>query len=295
MTQLDTLHVLTSFTQPPGGVPRAPLYRNFARHMATFPKVRLWTIEGIWPGQSYRVTQANDPHHVQVNLEDYLWYKENLLNVLARHLPDDGQPIAWIDADLHFTRPRWDEAVLDALRTYDAVQPFGVIEDLDPHGAPLPYSAASSLVKAQSDPSLGVGHSGAAWAMRRSLFEGLGGLFDRDLVGRNDFIMDHALLQNAQVAIPEGCTEGYRRTIESYARRATRANPQLGYVDGQCLHAWHGDKRQRRYATCVQIQTRAGFDPLVDLTTNSQGLLRLANDDRLALMREQLKTHLTLR
>ena len=52
--------------------------------------------------QSFEMTQANNPRHLQIVAPSVLWVKENLINVAVKSLPLTFEYIAWIDADIEF-------------------------------------------------------------------------------------------------------------------------------------------------------------------------------------------------
>jgi hypothetical protein len=294
------LHVLAVITNPMGYKSRTRLYWNFAKYMAQFHNVILWTIEGIYPGQDFAVTTASHPNNVQVRLTEPLWYKENLLNILLRHLPDDGQPFAWIDADVIFARPDWVDTTLEKLQQYDVVQPFSECQEMTDgyallkgnyrrgmiaawrehhrghhhkrHPVPCPYPPAVISTK--------LGHCGYAWSMTRQALHALGGkILDHAIVGSADYQMATAFCGDVSAALPHGIHPGYRRAIVRFEHLVREKGLYTGFVDGLVLHNWHGKRIDRGYEWRDRILIQNQFNPETDLCFDAAGLMHLANPE----------------
>lgn len=83
--------------------------------------VQTIVIEAIYNGQSYQVTRPdNEPHEMQIHIEDTFYYRENLLNVAA-HRFSDWEYMAWIDAHQMFLEPYWWEDTIWSLEHFGAV------------------------------------------------------------------------------------------------------------------------------------------------------------------------------
>ena len=106
---LSQLAVITVIFNPVGYKSRYEHYRRFESHMSQ-SNVYLLTVECIFssaprfglPQQTFQITRANDPRHLQLVAPSILWIKENLINVAVRRLPEHVQYIAWLDADIEF-------------------------------------------------------------------------------------------------------------------------------------------------------------------------------------------------
>lgn len=57
------------------------------------------------------VTSPNDYYDVQIYIEDTFYYREALLNVIARKF-DDWEFMTWIDAHQTFENPYWWEETI---------------------------------------------------------------------------------------------------------------------------------------------------------------------------------------
>lgn len=93
-------------------------------------------------------------------------------------------------------------------------------------------------------------HPGYAWAMHRSLFDSIGGLFDLCIVGSGDLHFAYALLGRIDETIPIGMSQDYRTQARQWADRLThvaKGGANVGYVDTALFHQWHGTRENRSY------------------------------------------------
>ncbi|QDV31885.1 hypothetical protein Spb1_38310 [Planctopirus ephydatiae] len=119
-----------------------------------------------------------------------LWQKERLLNLAIEAVSDEYDDIAWIDADVLFTDPRWRERTEEALSRSPVVQVFDHVALLDAHGEvhEIRPGVVAKLSKTH-DPSVRFAHPGFARAARREALPA--GLFDQNFVGGGDTTMLH--------------------------------------------------------------------------------------------------------
>lgn len=298
------LHVMTSITNVKGYRSRYTLYRQFAAYLAQFPNVTLWTIEGLYPGQEPQVTKAGHPHHVQVALTQPLWMMENLLNVLSRHLPDDGQPLAWIDADVELERVDWVNASLAMLEHCDLMQPYSTYMEYDSAGRLMPYSASPSFAFHEStrDRSKAavryMSNTGGAWCATREGFQRLGhrgGLADFCVVGQGDLILGAALMNVPELALPDGISLGYRETVKAFVNATQQARLKLDYLPGKLYHHWHGARSNRGYTRRTELLVRTQYDPTRDLHYRPDGVMELAESRSMERLQSHLHNYFTTR
>jgi hypothetical protein len=304
------IHVIVSLFNPSGYESRYLRINQFAEYINKFTNAVLWIAEGAHPGQDFVATQADNPHHLQVQLDQWIWHKESLLNALAKRLPDDGNPIAWIDGDILFARPDWVEATLKALETNDIVQMFSECQELTDQYTLLKGNLRRGMVYAVQNgghlhydgpcayPRPGpittvIGHCGYAWAMTRDAWNKLDGLLDHAIVGSSDYQMATAWLGNVSATIPTGASEGYKKAIFDYQDKVKALKLKVGYVPGIALHLWHGKRKDRGFEWRDTILTRNAYNPATDLKHDANGIVRLVDDGsgRAAVMLEQIKNY----
>ena len=107
-------------------------HTNFVSYMKSIG-INSIVLEGIYPGQEYKVTTAgNEPWEIQVKINDYVYYRENFLNVAirkTRHL--DYEYITWIDAHQVFLNPYWWEEGIYKMARYPTVSLFHSVAHFD--------------------------------------------------------------------------------------------------------------------------------------------------------------------
>lgn len=298
------LYVISTVFNSPRFRSRYKLYEDFAR-MVDDSGAILYTVEVAFGERAFAVTSPDNPRHLQLRTSTEIWHKERALNLLVQRLPREWQYLAWIDGDLRFVRPDWDDEILHALQHYAVIQPWTQALDLSSTyevvGAvqrSLGWAvAAGEPVKPSQyyyggPPGAKFFHPGYAWATRRDIWDGLGGLLDTPILGSADNLMAQALLGQADSLIPAGASAGYRARILEWQERAEAVvKRNLGATSGLLLHHWHGAKAARRYQERNQIIIDTQFDPDTDLRVDWQGLYHLShrNDARTRMLRDQVR------
>ncbi len=226
-----------------------------------------------------------------------LWQKERMLNLGIASLPETCDKVAWLDGDLFFENEQWVAATAHLLESYVAVQLFdtacwmprgarSVAPDLPRglgEGKSLPgvvaglaaYESPERRRRALANYLLS-GHTGFAWAARRSLLADHP-LYDRDIVGGADVPIAHALLGN----------EDFWQGNNFYCRHLTPAAMadiaqwsrsiyqdvagSVTYTPGRVLHLWHGDMASRNYIARLQILLDNAYDPTQDVRIDEDG------------------------
>lgn len=295
----NTLHVITMISNPVRYHVRYQLHEQFSKHVRQSKEVNFVTVEVAFGDRQFEVTQADNPNHVQLRTKHELWHKENALNVAIRRLPHDWKYVAWVDADIQFVNPNWAQETLHQLQHHPVVQMFDVAVDMGPDNNALSMhrSFAKAHVVGELDtPKKGYEyytnyfHPGFCWAVRRDFFEGVGGLFDKAILGAGDRHMALAIIGQGQNSLEDGLHPNYKKSVMEWQRKALFFHKNLGYVPGSILHYWHGRKKDRRYHDRWQILVNNQYDPDTDLQYDDQGLLYLRNPARVQL-RDELRQY----
>jgi len=323
----DKLYVVAVVSNPIRYHSRYRLYRAFEKHVEDAGAI-LYTVEMAFGGRPFEVTDAGNPRHVQVRSTHELWHKENLINIGISRLPAEARYIAWIDADVEFTRPDWCQETLHQLQHYAVVQLFSHAVDLGPDYSPvdmaygwiesvklgLPFAGANKKgveVSAsgkdvdgsvrqlkfglKSQPYIkGAWHSGLAWAARREAIDALGGLLDIAILGSADRNMAAGLLGFMPQTIDPTFSPAYKSALLDWQERAERyVRRNVGQVPGTIFHFFHGRKAQRGYTSRWKILSEFQFDPYTDLMRDAQGLwqLRDKGDARSIGLRDAIRSY----
>jgi hypothetical protein len=283
--ELRHLYVVAVLNNPEGWHRRAALFRKFLDHMRALG-ARVLLVECVYGDQRHVVaTDVYDPLHVRVRCNSELWVKEALINVGIARLPADAKYVAWVDADVTFTRPDVLLETVAKLQTHAVVQMWRHCVDLGPDGEIMGTHESFAHGRAEGERAARYGyntttmHTGYAWAARLDAFEAIGGLFDQAILGSGDSIVANAIVGTVTAAVPRGSSASYARAALEYQRLcAAHVRGNLGCVGGTILHAYHGDKKARQYNTRSDILVGNGFDPAVDIRKNRHGVWEFVYD-----------------
>jgi len=314
----ERLYVIAVISNPARYKIRYELYRAFEKHVRDSGGI-LYTVELAFGDRDWEVTEADDPHDIQLRTTDELWHKENMINLGIQRLPLDWKYVAWIDADVTFIRPDWCQETIHQLQHYSIVQMFSHAQDVGPnywqltgngtfqgfmysykHGATLPYKDAftPSFYTPGPKGDMMKWHSGYAWAARREAIDALGGLIDFAVLGSADHNMAAALIGRVDLTIHKQVHPNLTKQMHLWQSRAERyIRRNVGYVDGLLVHHWHGKKQNRGYVDRWKILTENQFDPEVDIKHDWQGLHQLNDhgDERSMKMRDEIRAYFRFR
>ena len=311
------LYVITCISNPMRYRSRYRLYRRFEDYIAASGAI-LYTIELGLREREFEITDASNPHHFQVRSTSEIWHKENLINLAIQRLPSDWKYVAWIDADIEFTRPDWVYETIHMLQHYDILQMFSQAADLDPefqvlnglregivyawekeHHGPIVVRPHGSGGYGGYGGYGGAGnrHPGYAWAARRSAIDALGGLIDWAVLGSADWHMASALVGQVEFSLPKAMLEAcpaYVSWCRDWQERAIKyIRYNVGYMDGLIIHYWHGKKGDRKYSGRWHILVENKFDPLVDIKRDWQGVWQLTDHNH--VLRDDIRAYLKSR
>ena len=299
---MSSLWLITSYFNPLGWRSRRENYDIFRRHL----DARLLTVS--WsPDGNHELEEGDADILIRVDGGDLMWQKERLINIGLTHLPDDCDLVGWVDCDILFRDPLWQQQATELLRDHEVIQLYGAVEYLKA-GSPIDAGFRSSVRrpsmlqawKSAEDPDrflredltlrealttvgpyspMSIDSSpGFAWAARRSWLESLGGLPDRTIIGSGDLHVAYALL---------GCWEPFaafmqRRGLSRYfsaelwrwAERARSTLARAGCLSGEILHLHHGELVHRSYLKRQFALLSTGFLPDEHLELDKSGVWR---------------------
>lgn len=295
------LHVITAIYNPVRWRSRIEHCRRFAAHMLD-SGVKLTIVECALGQRPYELDDIQAVEHIPVRARTLAWNKEALLNVGLARSRYRTPYIAWIDADVLFSKPNWAVETVHALQQYAVVQPWSSALDLGPEGEPMlikGFHVQTSFAKVWHELGdigpieAGEGpyaagwaypHPGYAWAIRRDTLNDIGGLIEASGLGAGDHQMAMAFIGKFENSIHGAMHPHYQAMVRGWAEKAYRyVQGNLGHVGGTISHLWHGEKSRRKYEDRWQILIDEQFNPLTDLSRNLDGVIELAgNKPRLA-------------
>ena len=277
----DVLHVVCVISNPCLYVTRYKLAREFIQIMEFEPNVLLYVCELLYVDQgqnTFYVTDAKNPRHLQIKTKTPLWHKENMINTIIREkLPRSWKAVAWIDADVYFESAHW---VTDALKVlnghYDMIQLFSHCVDMDKKENTMQIFQSFGYKYANGreyrKDGLDFWHPGYAWACTRKAYEKMGGLYENSILGSGDHNMAFSLLGKSVKSFNENVNEEYKDSVLQYERNMK--NLRLGYVPGVIRHYFHGTKKNRKYSERWQILVKHQYSPYKHLILDVNGILQ---------------------
>lgn len=267
---------------------RLALHNKFQTFLANSDGVISYVVELAYGERPYEVTEANNPRHLRLRTREILWHKENMINLIIQRMPLNARYIAWVDADISFSRADWAIETVQQLQFYDFVQMWSHAHDLGPNNQPILthtsfaydyVTGANPFLSGKVDYPDFKWHPGFAWAARRKALTDVGGLIDFAILGAADHHMALGLIGKANVSLPKDVSADYRAKVLEWqvlAEASIRHN--VGFVDGLILHYFHGKKRERGYENRWQVLFKNGFAPETDIKKDLQGLIVLAGN-----------------
>jgi hypothetical protein len=258
---VSPLHVIAVVSNPLRFNSRYNLYQNFAQHVAQSGAV-LHTVELAYGKRPYEIHEVcKHAHHTYgYRTHEELWHKENLIQLGIQRLAltyPDWEYVAWVDADVQFSRPDWAEETVHQLQHYKVVQMWTQAMDLGPQHQAVHNQPHTGFIwawknLAGSFPKYGPGalryHPGYAWAARRDALEAVGGLIDFAILGSGDRHMAGALTGLVEQTYNHGVSPAYRHALDHYQRLCEKhIRRKVGYVETMLFHHWHGKKKDRGY------------------------------------------------
>lgn len=288
------LNIVSVISNPCRYKTRDLLFSQFKERAKT-SKATHWFVEAVYGDREHCHTCPTDPHHIQFRCDHEVWVKEAMINAAVRRLPQDWQYVMWMDSDIQFVRPDWEEEILHALQHYSVVQPFSNAVDLGPEfGVMKTHTGfAHNYIERVTDSELYKGphwHPGYAWAWRREAWNAVGGMIDWAICGAGDNHMALALIGKAAFSCPAEIHPNYRRMVMQWGERAeVHIKRNIGYVPGTILHYFHGHKVNRNYQGRWKILTKNKYDPELDIVKDWAGMPQLT--DRNCILRDDLRRY----
>ncbi|MEI7998364.1 MAG: hypothetical protein WCH62_02525 [Candidatus Omnitrophota bacterium] len=279
----DAFWGITTFYNPQGYRNKYDLYRRF-RESSKRQGLCLIAVELSFGNKPFELKEDDAEIVLRIRGidENIMWQKERLLNFAFEHLPKECHKFAWIDCDIIFKNENWVKETIDLLDQYPVVQPFSIsfrlprnVQDIQQARiSELPYerrvSMAFSWAHLRMEQMLiEQGHTGFAWAARRSVFEGVG-FYDKMIVGGGDTVLSCGFkgeeINKFTSILPEKVVQSQTSWIRSIF---PRVEGRVYYVPGVLIHLWHGESRRRKTSERLKLLSKYDFDPNKDIIKGS--------------------------
>lgn len=243
----DTAVCLCFFS--PVGFIRPKMNFLFIESMLKASHIPVFTVECVIKDQ---VPLLENPT-LQVKSNSLLFYKEHLYNLLVPKIPEQYTKLVFLDADILFDCPNWVDEISKSLDTHDAVQPFSLAHWLNVDYKNIVFSNKSTVyalknVRSLPNRNIYAYHPGFVWAMKRDLFNKIGGFFDKCLFGTGDSFFSHMWIINETgntVAI-QTCPLIDKEYID-WLVKVNTIPKTVTYLPFTIYHLYHGSLKNRQY------------------------------------------------
>lgn len=277
----EDLWAITCYFNPAGYRRRLANYRLFRKRLI----VPLVTAELAY-GDDFELDCNDAEILVRLRGKDVLWQKERLLNIALNALPDSCCKVVWLDCDVIFQGDDWPRRTSLLLERVKMVQPFSHVyhlpHDLGPDeerpagseqlcSAPFLIASGMPVATCMGMRARHIGSlHGLAWAADRDLLR-RHRFYDACIVGGGDSAMLRAAYGRFDDAIRIQAMNSQQRshylTWAEAFHDAVRSN--VGFVQGNLVHLWHGSVEHRRYGDRYELLTRFHFDPFEDIAIDN--------------------------
>jgi len=272
------LNVIVVISNPCLYAKRYILFKEFLKRIEEEEQnVSVYVVELIYKNQKFIITDKKNKNHLQIKTDVPIWHKENMINLGVKYLlPKDYKAFAWIDADLEFENNSW---ALDTLKilngSKDVIQLFSHCVDMDKNCDNLTihnsFGYSYNKNKKYSVKSKDFWHPGYAWAITRSAYEKIGGLYDKGILGSGDSIMALSFINKCKDIQNINYSDDYNNSMMLFQDNAKML--RLGYTPGIIRHHYHGSKKNRNYTERWKILMEHKYSPIEHLTYDEVGIL----------------------
>lgn len=265
----DDFAVITSHFNPANWTSTRDNYRRFLHEM-TWWRVPVFSAEIAFDGQAW----ASDLSWLKIRgtVNNIMWQKERLLNLIVERLPAQFTKIAWIDADMLYLDRFWVEKTIKALETHTLVQIWNKWHCTGPDGN-IVETLNTVGENGKEYISRRAWSPGGAWAGHRRVFP----LYDRHVVGSGDnscFEGWTGIYNTSQSHCELQYTEKMREDLYEWSADAySKVKGDIGTVPFDAVHLFHGSRKDRAYRERWKPMIECDFDPKKHVTIDHNGLL----------------------
>lgn len=246
--------------------------------------IPVFTIELLYGNQSKTLSKST----LTICTESSPWFsKENLWNIIAKHIPAQYNKFIFLDADVRFDNPDWFNISSKLLNDFDVIQcmshtykdipndnPDAETYNLNSMAWNFYRESVANAIFHKRSLSTQFNHTGFSVGITREYFDKINGFFEYGFNGCGD-----TLFWNCFDRIESTC-DSYLLTNKivadeyfMYKRNIKKQPPKISYVpDCLCMHLYHGSIPNRNYTNRNQY-----IDDDVIITRNKDGLLELHN------------------
>jgi len=230
-------------------------------------------------GEVYFKTEfPHFPEYFNWGTDSYMFYKENIINLLETKADSNYKYVCVMDCDIYFENTNWYNKLREHLANYDVCQPFTKAVWYNKYGKE--YKTSNNIILDRYK-----GHTGFVWAFKRDWLKKFK-LFDLNLIGGGDRTLSNLILnENTTVKYIEDLFIIFKNKIDKIS---------YSYLNMTVCHMYHGTFKNRQYDTreniIINILKKNNLNNILDLIYISDiGLYEWKDEFREELNQEILK------
>ena len=245
-----------------------------------------YVIECAFGTQDFVFTNERSAFDIRVRSKDYMWVKENLINICVRKFPPDWKYVCWIDPGVEFLNENWVEDCIKELKKTKVIQLFHecLIMGEDKHPSHKALGFVYQYVKSAYSPrwlmkkleEISAGPmKGIAWATTREIYEQIGGLYELAIMGGGEQIMVDSFVvnENATLLGKEALVDKWEKGTKEVIRGST------GYLNDTIkLYKIDLITEQAIVEQKGRLLKKYKFEPLKSLKENSWGVYEFTKE-----------------
>ncbi|MBU0958233.1 MAG: glycosyltransferase [Nanoarchaeota archaeon] len=269
-------------------------YKKF-RESSKKQGLKLLCVELVFDKDKFSLNKGDADILIQIRgtrKKNLLWQKERLLNIALEKLPSDCDKIAWLDCDIIFQDNKWVDKTSKLLESFNIIQPYSwavrfpfgnkLEKDFDSlrygvsEGERL-YCLSYGLVfhgkEVLHEEYKYHGHTGLAWAARKSIFDKCR-FYDKIPLAFGDKFMAHSFYGNKNFTGREKHSDFLKKDQDKWTDKiSSEIKESIYFSRGIIFHLWHGNHVNRRYGEIDNILNKYNFNPNKDLKIGKNKLL----------------------
>ena len=293
MATPEGLWAITSYFNPMRYQRRLGNFRLFRKQL----HLPLVVVELAF-GEEFELHKQDAEVLVQLRGGAVLWQKERLLNIALAALPSSCRKVAWLDCDIMFANTDWAHTASSLLDQFSMIQLFKQVHSLSPHWVPgtdptchieFTRPSAAFLLASGIPAAKVIGYAmehcsgspapGFAWAACCELLK-QHGFFDACIMGGGDRAMNCAVSRCFEEFMASHYMNEHQRKryLEWAVPFSQTMGADLGYVQGDIFHLWHGDGHHRAIGARHEGLQAFRFDPFTDIKKHREGPWQWSTD-----------------
>jgi hypothetical protein len=206
---------------------------------------------------------------------DYLFYKENLINLVEKKINPKFTKLCILDSDIIFMNPDWYDNLSNLLDNCDICQPFEYVHLLNKD------STLHSKYKSFCSNDITNGHTGYGWGFKRCIYNKIG-LPDFCIVGNGNLVLSKIITIlykkiNYNVFVFCGNLTYLNEEFRNHIKNVNLSELKISFLNIDIYHLFHGDYKRRLSSERHDVLKKFFKNNNISLTDvihyNSEGIL----------------------